>query len=181
MLLHELQLHRGAWQAARAGLEGIVADPRATGWGQSVACTLLGRLLARLGDDRALALFGRGWRLALQSDEAERIARAGAAWFEWAELHGDPAARTRGEEALRRVADVPNPWLLGELRWWRWAVDARPEDAPRPGSPAAGTAPATQDPLPWDLVAHAGSEAAAVRWAELGWPVRTGPRAGALR
>jgi DNA-binding CsgD family transcriptional regulator/tetratricopeptide (TPR) repeat protein len=169
MLLHELQLRRGEWEAAQTGLEEIVADPRATGWGQSVACTLLGRLLARRGDGRALELLERGWRLALQSDEAERIARAGAGWFEWAELSDDPAARARGEDALARVADVPNPWLVGELRWWRPPTDRQPDDAH--GRPdVATTVPSTSDPTPWDLGAQTGWEAAAARWAALGWP-----------
>jgi DNA-binding CsgD family transcriptional regulator len=170
MLLHELQLRRGEWEAARTGLEEIVADPRATGWGQSVACTLLGRLLARQGDERALELLGRGWRLARQSDEAERIARAGAAWFEWAELHDDPVTREHGEEALTLVADVPNPWLLGELRWWRRSVDAPPADAPAAEAVPDASAAAAPEPLPWDLTALAGWEVASARWAELGWP-----------
>jgi DNA-binding CsgD family transcriptional regulator len=170
MLLHELQLRRGEWEAAQTGLEEIVADPRATGWGQSVACTLLGRLLARRGDGRALELLDRGWRLALQSDEAERIARAGAGWFEWAELSDDPAARARGEDALALVADVNNPWLVGELRWSRPQADRQPDGSPGPADAAAGTVPSTSDPTPWDLAAQAGWEAAAARWGELGWP-----------
>lgn len=72
MLRHELELRRGAWPATQQGLETIVADPRLTGRGQSVACTLLGRLLARQGDEGALELLSRGWRLALQSDERAR-------------------------------------------------------------------------------------------------------------
>jgi DNA-binding CsgD family transcriptional regulator len=160
MLRHELELRRGAWAAAQEGLEEIVADPRLTGWGQSVACTLLGRLLARQGDDRALELLGRGWRLALQSEEPERLARAGAAWFEWAELHDDPQARERGEEAFALVADLPNPWLLGELRWYRDAA---------PATRSATTASDVDD-VPWDLADRAGWEAAVARWTALGWP-----------
>jgi DNA-binding CsgD family transcriptional regulator/tetratricopeptide (TPR) repeat protein len=185
MLHHELQLRRGAWAEAEAGLTEIVADTRATGWGQSVACTLLGRLRARRGQDDALELLGRGWRLALQSREAERIARAGAAWFEWADLHDDAAARRRGEDALRSVADVANPWLLGELRWSSRDASAVRDATPPAalGRPSAATPPigaartATAGPpsahsqqLPWDLAEQAGWRAAAERWARLGWP-----------
>jgi DNA-binding CsgD family transcriptional regulator/tetratricopeptide (TPR) repeat protein len=169
MLLHELQLRRGEWATARAGLEEIVADPRATGWGQSVASTLLGRLLARQGDDRALELLGRGWRLALQSDEAERIARAGAGWFEWAELYDDPASRARGEEALALVADVPNPWLVGELRWSQAPGGVRSVPAAEAAGGDRSTVTAT-NALPWVVAEQAGWQAAAARWAELGWP-----------
>jgi DNA-binding CsgD family transcriptional regulator len=149
MLRHELQLRRGAWDAAEAGLADIAADPHLTGWGQSVACTLLGRLRARRGEQDALDLLARGWRLAVQSEEIERIARAGIGWFEWAELHDDERARSWAEEALARAEPGGNPALLGELRWWQ-AVPATDD----PG--------ATEGPGSWPTTATG--------FARRGWP-----------
>jgi ATP/maltotriose-dependent transcriptional regulator MalT len=154
MLQHELQLRRGDWAVAAAGLAELVDDPHLTAWGQSVACTLLGRLRARRGEDDALDLLSRGWRLALQSQELERIARAGVGWFEWAELHDDEPARHRGEEAALLAGRAGNPALLGELRWW--------------GAPGA----AVEGPLvtPWAEGIAGDWRDAAAAFEALGWP-----------
>jgi DNA-binding CsgD family transcriptional regulator/tetratricopeptide (TPR) repeat protein len=157
MLLHETQLRRGAWVPAEQGLATIVRDADATGWGHSVACTLLGRLHARQGVDGALDLLSRGWRLAIQSDEPERIARAGIGWFEWAVLHDDDRARQRGEEALEAVRGMQNPWLRGELLRWRVALEG-PTDEPLDAAE------------PWASGIRGAFDEAAAAFASLGWP-----------
>ncbi len=157
MHLHDLELRRGNWAAAEAGLSAIVRDPDATGWGHSVACTLLGRLHARRGEPDALELLSRGWRLAVQSEEVERLGRAGIGWFEWAALHDDDQARGRGEEALAVVQSVGNPWLLGELVRWRAIADDTVDDTP-------GTAE------PWASGARGAWQEAAEAFARLRWP-----------
>jgi DNA-binding CsgD family transcriptional regulator/microcompartment protein CcmK/EutM len=162
MLECELQLRRGDLQAAQEGLSELVADDDATAWGQSVACTLLGRLLARRGDEaRAFELLGRGWRMAIQSDEPERLARAGAGWYEWAQLYDDEQARRWGDEALAATRRSANPWLLGEL--WRLVVEL---DGVAPPSEFADEVEA-----PWAAGVRGDWRQAAAGWDALGWPV----------
>jgi DNA-binding CsgD family transcriptional regulator/tetratricopeptide (TPR) repeat protein len=160
MLRHELQLRRGELEAAEAGLRDLVADADATAWGQSAACTLLGRLLARRGDEAAaFELLGRGWRLALQSDEPERLVRAGAGWYEWAQLYDDPQARRWGDEVLPVARTAGNPWQLGELLRLRAELDAPPlED---------GEAEVLG---PWTAGLRGAWREAAAGWDRLGWP-----------
>jgi ATP/maltotriose-dependent transcriptional regulator MalT len=155
-LLHELQLRGGDWATAEEGLSAIVRDPQATGWGHSAANSLLGRLLARRGDEGALELLGRGWRLAIQSEEVERIARAGAAWFEWAALHDDDAAYARGKQAMVVTRVVGNPWLLGELVRLEAEIDG----------PNDGDACIAE---PWRSGARGDWEQAAAGFSALGW------------
>jgi ATP/maltotriose-dependent transcriptional regulator MalT len=160
MLQHELQLRRGELVAAEEGLAALVAEVDATAWGQSAACTLLGRLLARRGDEsRAFELLGRGWRLALQSDEPERLARAGAGWYEWAQLYGDPQARRWGDETLAAARTAGNPWQLGELLRLRAELDAPPLEV--------GEAEVLG---PWAAGLRGEWREAAAAWAGLGWP-----------
>jgi DNA-binding CsgD family transcriptional regulator/tetratricopeptide (TPR) repeat protein len=163
MLECELQLRRGELRSAEEGLTELVADVDATAWGQSVACTLLGRLLARRGDEaRAFELLGRGWRMATQSGEPERLGRAGAGWYEWAQLYDDDQARRWGDEAYAAARRSGNPWLLGELVRLRVELEGRP-----------ATGEVEQVPLadPWAAGARGEWQQAAAGWAALGWPV----------
>jgi DNA-binding CsgD family transcriptional regulator len=162
MLECELRLRRGELRAAEEGLSELVADHDATAWGQSVACTLLGRLLARRGEEaRAFELLGRGWRLAIQSGEPERIARAGAGWYEWAALYDDAQARRWGDEALAATRRAANPWLIGELL--RLAVEL---DGVAPHTEVADE---VEDP--WAAGVRGDWRHAAAGWEALGWPV----------
>jgi DNA-binding CsgD family transcriptional regulator/tetratricopeptide (TPR) repeat protein len=174
MLLHELQLRRGDLQVAEEGLAELAEDPEATAWGQSVACTLLGRLRARRGHETAaFALLGRGWRLATRSGEPERIARAGAGWYEWAALYDDDEARRWGDEALVVCRQVGNPWLLGELL--RLRAELVGPDGPAGADGVAGPAdgPGSDQPEvaePWAAGLRGAWQEAAAGWASLGWP-----------
>jgi DNA-binding CsgD family transcriptional regulator/tetratricopeptide (TPR) repeat protein len=162
MLECELLLRRGDLRAAEDGLSELVADVEATAWGQSVACTLLGRLLARRGDEaRAFELLGRGWRMAVQSGEPERLGRAGAGWYEWAMLYDDEQARRWGDEALEATRTTANPWLLGEL--WRLAVELDGV------APPAEVTEVVEDP--WAAGVRGDWRQAAAGWDALGWPV----------
>jgi DNA-binding CsgD family transcriptional regulator len=163
MLECELRLRRGDLRAAERGLTELVADADATAWGQTVACTLLGRLLARRGDDAsAFELLGRGWRLAMQSGEPERLGRAGAGWYEWAQLYDDDRARAWGDEALAATLPSANPWLLGELLRLVVELDGA----------AAVTAPeGVVIADPWAAGVEGDWRRAAAEWGALGWPV----------
>jgi ATP/maltotriose-dependent transcriptional regulator MalT len=164
MLLAELQLRRGDVADAEPALRELARDADATAWGHTVACTLLGRLLARRGDDddAAFELLSRGWRLALQSREPERLARAGAGWFEWAVLHDDPQAQAWGEEAIEVTRHAGNPWLFGEL------VRLRAERV-GPATALHGIGP-DEVAAPWREALLGDPHRAADAWDTLGWP-----------
>jgi DNA-binding CsgD family transcriptional regulator/tetratricopeptide (TPR) repeat protein len=163
MLRHELQLRVGQWDAAAVGLEELVTDPEATSWGDTVSCTLLGRLRLRRGEDD-LPLLDRGWQLALRSREPERIARAGAAWLERAHLLGDEQAREAGEQALAMIHETAYGWALGELLRLRAALDGL--DAALDGLDAR-----LEDVSePWASGLRGDWKEAAAGWAALGWP-----------
>jgi DNA-binding CsgD family transcriptional regulator len=156
MLRHELQLRRGEWDVAAGGLEELVTDPGATSWGDTVACTLLGRLRLRRDEDE-LPMLERGWRLALRSREPERIGRSGAAWFERALLLGDAEAREAGEQALAMLRETGHGWALGELLRVRAVLEG-------PEQPPGGV------PEPWAAGIRGDWDAAAAGWAAFGWP-----------
>jgi DNA-binding CsgD family transcriptional regulator/tetratricopeptide (TPR) repeat protein len=163
MLECELQLRRGELHAAEEGLTELVADVDATAWGQSVACTLLGRSLARRGDEaRAFELLERGWRMATQSGEPERLGRAGAGWYEWALLYDDDQARRWGDEAFAATRRSGNPWLLGELVRLRIELE---------GQPAAGDLDEVPLAEPWAAGVRGEWRQAAAGWGALGWPL----------
>jgi DNA-binding CsgD family transcriptional regulator/tetratricopeptide (TPR) repeat protein len=164
MLRAELHLREGRWAEAAAGLEAIVADPAASGWGQTAALSLLARLRDRTGGDGA-DLLERSWALAVRSRQTERLARAGAAWLERAALHGDEGARVRGEQALALVRPSRHRWHVGELLRLRAAARAvlgggRDDDATDPGA-AVG---------PWAPGIAGDWRTAAAAWGRLGWP-----------
>jgi DNA-binding CsgD family transcriptional regulator/tetratricopeptide (TPR) repeat protein len=156
MLRHEQQLRRGEWDAAVAGLTELVTDPDATSWGDTVSCSLLGRLHLRRGEED-LTLLDRGWRLALRSREPERIARAGAAWLERAHLLGDERAREAGEQAIALVGATEHLWALGELLRLRAVLDGPETSVERVMEP-------------WASGVRGAWEEAAAGWAALGWP-----------
>jgi ATP/maltotriose-dependent transcriptional regulator MalT len=163
LLFHELAFRRGDQRTAVAALTELAADVDATSWGQSAACTLLGRLLARRGEQAAaFDLLSRGWRLAQQSGEPERIGRAGAGWYEWALLYDDPAARRWGDEAFALTQQSHNPLLLGEQLRLRLELD---------GAELGETdLDEGRHVEPWLAGLRGRWREAAAAWASLGWP-----------
>jgi DNA-binding CsgD family transcriptional regulator len=101
---------------------------------------LLGRVLARRGDDVGAALIARAWDLAVQSRQAHRMALAGSALVEDAWLRGDTAALRAAAHTLLPLAERANlAYLHGEvLRYLRRAGLPGPPPAGLPGQPPAG-------------------------------------------
>jgi DNA-binding CsgD family transcriptional regulator/tetratricopeptide (TPR) repeat protein len=107
---HQLQIHRGEWAAAEAGLRALVERRDGPSMLDPATFATLGRLLARLGDDAAGDLLRDAWRRACGQRGPLQRTHAGRALVEWAWLTGDP-------EPAREVADV----LLPRMRTSSWA------------------------------------------------------------
>src|SRR5262249_40296071 len=111
-----LDLYFGRWDAAEQRLREQLAgkhDPAAV---LCLPLALLGRVLARRGDDVGAALIARAWDLAVQSRQAHRMALAGSALVEDAWLRGDTAALRAAARTLLPLAERANlAYLRGEV------------------------------------------------------------------
>jgi DNA-binding CsgD family transcriptional regulator/tetratricopeptide (TPR) repeat protein len=153
-----LDLSRGNWDAASERLEMVVGAGGGTGWGDTVATALLGRLRARQDDPDAVSLLDRAWRIAIASGEIQRVGPAGAALAEWAWLTGEHiAVRERVQQAIDTARRTGHRWYLGELlRYHRLAdPDAQVHD---------------DVPEPWASSLRGDWQAAATGWEAQRWP-----------
>jgi DNA-binding CsgD family transcriptional regulator/tetratricopeptide (TPR) repeat protein len=158
-----LDLSRGEWAAAAARLEAVLGEGAGTGWGETIASALLGRLRARRGEPGATELLDDAWRVAIASGEIQRVGPAGAAWAEWAWLTGQPeVVRDRVEQAIETARRTGHAWYLGELLRYRAL-----------GRPAGGLPDGldvTEIAEPWRSGLRGDWRAAADAWQERGWP-----------
>ena len=95
-------MRRGRWEPALTGLRALVDDVDDPGMLYAYSIPLLGRLLARRGDEAAAPMLAAAWGRALRQRLLIGLAYAGLASVERAWLVGDPAS-------ARRVADVVEP------------------------------------------------------------------------
>lgn len=162
MMRHGLDLSRGSWVEAERGLRRVIGDGRGSGWGETVALALLGRLLARRGDPHAATLVARAWDLAARSEEIQRLGPAGVAALELAWLSGDSQhAAERAAITIDLAARVGHTWYLGEVLRYGALLDAIP--APDPTLVA-------RCPEPWASALRGDTAAAAAAWQERGCP-----------
>jgi DNA-binding CsgD family transcriptional regulator len=145
-------------------LESVTRHGEGTGWGETVAAALLGRLQARRGDPQAQPLLDHAWRIAVASGEIQRVGPAGAALAEWAWLTGAyTQVRDRVEHAIDAAARVGHRWYLGELLRYRALADD--SDTPLP-SVALGV----ELPEPWASSLRGDWRSAEAGWQTRGWP-----------
>ncbi|HEY8339995.1 MAG TPA: helix-turn-helix transcriptional regulator, partial [Egibacteraceae bacterium] len=139
-----------------------IGDGSGSGWGETVALALLGRLLARRGDPQAAALVDRAWDLAARSGEIQRVGPAGVAALELAWLSGDSRhAAERAETTIALAARVGHTWYLGEvLRYAALLEDVAPVDAEL----------VAHCPEPWASALRGDHAGAAAAWQERGCP-----------
>ncbi len=155
---YNLELHRcvglvrrGRWEPALAGLRSLVEGVDDPGMLFAYSVPWLGRLLARLDDERAGDLLAAAWKHARRQRLLLGVAYAGLAYVEWAWLADEPevAQRVAAElvprtehpggapfraELLRYLARAglpaepfegcPEPWAAGLRGDWRSAADA---------------------------------------------------------
>src|SRR3954454_14517150 len=153
-----LRLMLGEWPAAAADAVASLDLGEQPGVSRCPALIALGRLGARRGEAEAGPPLEEAWRLALKTQELQRIGPAAAARAEHAWLDGDlagvaAAARPAYELALRHD-DV---WAHGELAFWLW----------RAGEPVTAR---DDDPEPYRRSIAGDWRGAADAWAALGFP-----------
>jgi DNA-binding CsgD family transcriptional regulator/tetratricopeptide (TPR) repeat protein len=153
-----LQLRRGDWTPAAAGLRGLVEGDSDPGMLAVYSLPPYARLLARRGSPAAEPLLERAWARATEQRLLLGLAFAGAALVEWAWLNDRPD----------RIAEVLRIWephagrpgaeqATGELR--RYAARAGLAVTEFPGCPQ-----------PWAAGLRGDWRAAAQQWAAIGDP-----------
>lgn len=116
----------GDWDRAQQLSAGVVEDAKEAGYARLPAATTLAGVAVRRGDPKAGALTTAAWDLALEADEAQRLAPAAGLVGEHAWLRGWPeealaslrlAHRRATESGVARWTGETAVWLhlLGEL------------------------------------------------------------------
>ncbi|WP_052666871.1 ATP-binding protein [Nitriliruptor alkaliphilus] len=158
MMRAGFDLSQGAWNAAEEVFRSVHGDGSGTGWAETVAAAMIGRLLARRGEDGAERFLERGWSLAVASGEIQRLGPAAAAYLEWGWLTGRvDQVRAVAEQATATAARVGHLWYLGELLRYRALVDGPAEPPPAV-------------PEPWASGIRGDWRSAATGWRDRGWP-----------
>jgi len=150
----------GAWDEAIDRTLRLLGHPDLNPVSAISAAAACARILARRGEDAA-ELLGLAARLAAATGELQRIAPAACAAAEAAWLAGRPAEiGDLTAQALALVAQHPEPWVLGELSWWRGLAGLDTD-----GGPAASRA------APFALMLAGNGADAARAWESLHAPL----------
>jgi DNA-binding CsgD family transcriptional regulator len=151
-------LLRGEWHVAEADARASLGLGERPGVSLCPALIALGRLQARRGEPQAGETLDDAWRLAVASQELQRLAPAAAARAEHAWLDGDlerTAAAVR--EAHELAVARGDPWARAELACW----------LARAGEPARAY---DDDPEPYARALAGDWLGAASAWARIGFP-----------
>lgn len=113
--------YRGNWADATEEAIRILDERSISAISRIAALHVLGRVRARRGDPDVMPALDEALRLALGSEELQRLgpvraARAEAAWF-----RGDLAqAADEARSVLDHAIVIGDRWLIGELVYWLW-------------------------------------------------------------
>jgi DNA-binding CsgD family transcriptional regulator/tetratricopeptide (TPR) repeat protein len=152
------RLLHGEWAAAEADARASLELREQPGVSLCPALIALGRLQARRGDSEARATLAEAWRVAVATQELQRLAPVAAARAEHAWLDGDllgTAAAARS--AFELAATRGDAWARGELAFWLW----------RAGEPAPSH---DDDPEPYARSIAGDWRGAAEAWSARGFP-----------
>jgi DNA-binding CsgD family transcriptional regulator len=131
-------IRRGAWDAALAGLRGLVEGVDDPGMLHAYSVPWLGRLLARRGDPEAGDMLAAAWEHAVHQRLLLGVAYAGLAYVEWAWLAEQPGiAHAVGDVVLERT-ELPGtaPFRAELLRYLGLAGVAEADGPwPHPSDP----------------------------------------------
>jgi DNA-binding CsgD family transcriptional regulator/tetratricopeptide (TPR) repeat protein len=153
-----LRLLRGEWRQAEADARSSLEFGRQLGVSLCPALVTLGRLQSRRGDAEAGATLDEAWRLAVETQELQRLAPTAAARAEHAWLDGDlPGTAAAARAAYELAAARGDAWSAGELAYWLW----------RAGSPVP---PGAGAPEPYVRSIAGDWRGAAAGWKVLGFP-----------
>jgi DNA-binding CsgD family transcriptional regulator len=152
------QLDQGHWDEAVDSAAAVVRGRAPTLEARLISLVVLGLVRARRGDRDPWAPLEEARVLAEASGMLQALAPAAAAWTEAAWLCGDAKALAEAREVV--VPTDPrrhDPWLVGELCYWRWRAGVR-EEIP--------------DPIarPYALQIAGDWARAAALWTEIGCP-----------
>jgi DNA-binding CsgD family transcriptional regulator len=151
-------MRRGRWEPAQAGLRALVDDVDDPGMLYAYSVPLLARLLARRGDDEAVAMLGAAWGRARRQRLLIGLAYAGLASVERAWLAGEQErARSVAEVLLPRMQHAGAAPFRAELL--RYLARCGLEAEPFEGCPE-----------PWASGLRGDWEAAAAGWEAAGDP-----------
>jgi DNA-binding CsgD family transcriptional regulator/tetratricopeptide (TPR) repeat protein len=122
-------LEQGDWAGAEVDARAVVAiheaQPSISG---HPGLLVLGRLLARRGEEEAGELLDQTWAMATEADEPQRIVPAGCAAAELAWLAGDlEGVEQMARRALDSASHTRQPQLTGEAAFWLWRAGALAE------------------------------------------------------
>jgi DNA-binding CsgD family transcriptional regulator/tetratricopeptide (TPR) repeat protein len=116
-----LELDAGHWDEAADSAGQVLRDPRSAQLARTWALIALGVLRARRGDAEAAAALDEAQAMVGPTMELDRIAMAAAARAEWAWLASDSGAVGQMTDAALALAlERENPWIVGEIAYWRW-------------------------------------------------------------
>jgi DNA-binding CsgD family transcriptional regulator len=154
----QFHLLQGRWLEAAADAEEVLKRPNTSIGSRGPALMALGRLRARQGDPKAVALLDESLNLLYKLGYRQREGMVRAALAEAAWLTGDPERTLVEAQAVyEEVIQQQHPWMTGELAFWRRL---------------AGDAVKVPDWVarPYALHIAGDWQAAASAWEELGCP-----------
>ncbi|HEX2102726.1 MAG TPA: AAA family ATPase, partial [Solirubrobacteraceae bacterium] len=153
-----LRLLLGDWRAAEADAGAALELGDQPGVSLCPALIVLGRLQARRGDPASAATLDEAWRLAVRSQELQRLGPAAASLAEHAWLRDDlPAAAAAARAAYPVSVECGDSWARGELAYWLWRAGAPVRSYP-------------DDPEPYARAVAGDWRGAAACWEAMGFP-----------
>ncbi len=129
-------VHQGRWSEAIDLIQNLTSHPQLSTVSRIQALVALGLVRLRRGDPEVWLALDQALACAVPTAELQRlgkvyIARVEAFWLEGKQEHAVREARAVYDLALEKQ----QPWLLGELAYWRWKLndlDDIPADIARP-------------------------------------------------
>lgn len=131
-----LELDQGRWAEAAASAGFVVHDAPGESMSRVPALCVLALVRARRGQEDVWPLLDAARARAEPTEEFQHIAPAAAARAEVAWLEGKPeVVDAASRDVIERALQLRDPWVLGELAYWRWRaglLQEAPADAAEP-------------------------------------------------
>jgi DNA-binding CsgD family transcriptional regulator/tetratricopeptide (TPR) repeat protein len=133
-----LELDEGRWEEAVDWAELVLCDARTRQPARIIALVVLGLVRARRGDPNSHGPLDEAAELAEPTELLQHIGPVAAARAEAAWLEGKRDAVAQATEgALDLARRRQDPWLIGDLCYWRWRAGITVECSPGAAEPYA--------------------------------------------